>query len=160
MLLGMMLALCEQKRAEKPPLRVLFLCRHNSARSQMVAALLHAYSHGSIEAYSAGSQAASQIHPFTVEVMEHIGIDLRHTVPTHLEHFHASHFDAVITLCDQEQEDCPVFPGDTQSIRWTFSDPIQASGSEHECYRVFEQTSLHLAFRIRLLVTILERERS
>lgn len=159
MLIGMMLTLLERKKEEHPPLRVLFLCRQNSARSQMAAALLQAYSHGTIEAHSAGSQPAAQVHPFTLRLMERIGIDLRFTVPKSLEHVATLHFDAVITLCDQKQEICPVFPGDTQPVWWTFSDPLQATGSEEERYRVFEQTSLQLAFRIRLLKTVLERER-
>lgn len=158
MLIGMMLALLERRKEDHPPLRVLFLCRQNSARSQMAAALLHAYSYGTIEAYSAGNQPASQVHPFTLRLMERIGIDLRHTAPKSLEQLAMHRFDAIITLCDQKHEICPVFPGDTQPVWWTFPDPIQATGSEEERYRAFEQTLLQLAFRIRLLKTILERE--
>ncbi len=160
MLIGMMLALLEKKKEEHPPLRVLFLCRQNSARSQMAAALLRVCSHGQIEAYSAGSQPAAQVHPYAIHLMERAGIDLHHAVPRHLEQFRMQHFDAIITVCDQEHEACPMFPNDPHQIRWTFPDPVCEAFTAEEQYRLFEQTSLQLTFRIRLLITLLERGRS
>lgn len=160
MLVGMMLAFLQQKPTDHLPLRVLFLCTRNSARSQMAEALLRQLGHGTVEAYSAGSHPATRVHPLAVRLMERVGIDMQHAVPKHLEQFHAQHFDAIIIVCDQVHEICPVFPGNSDPIHWTFPDPIQTAGSEEERSRACEQTSLQLAFRVRLLLTMLERRRS
>lgn len=146
-------------KASPPPLRVLFLCTHNSARSQMAEALLRHLSHGSISAYSAGSDPAEQVHPFAVSIMEQLGIDMSQAYPKHFGAFRSQHFDAIVTVCDRVREVCPVFPDDPKRIHWSFPDPALVEGSEEIRYRAFEQTSLQLATRIRLLITLLERER-
>jgi protein-tyrosine-phosphatase len=143
-----------------PMLRVLFLCTENSARSQMAEALLRHVSHGSVEAYSAGSQPASQIHPLARRVMEQVGIDMREAVPKHFRVFEGQHFDAIITVCDRVVESCPTFPDDPEHIHWSFLDPACVQGTEVEQLRAFEQTSLQLTMRIRLVLPLLARKRS
>ena len=140
-------------------LRVLFLCTENSARSQMAEALLRQMSQGQIEASSAGSQPAREIHPLARRVMERIGIDMSGAVPKHVDLFRGQHFDAVVTVCDRVREVCPVFPDDPERIHWSFPDPALVEGSEETRYHAFEQTSLQLTARIRLLITLLEREK-
>ena len=140
------------------PLRVLFLCTHNSARSQMAEALLRQLSQGHIEAYSAGSDPAEQVHPLAVRAMQHLGIEMGQAHPKHFDRFRDQHFDTIVTVCDRVREVCPVFPHDPERIHWSFSDPAEAEGSEDEQYRAFEQTVVQLVKRIRLLVTLLERE--
>ena len=140
------------------PLRVLFLCTHNSARSQMAEALLRWLSKGSIEAFSAGSQPAEHIHPLAVRVMKENDIDISQAPPKHFDMFLKEHFDAIVTVCDRVREVCPVFPDDPERIHWSFSDPAEVEGSPDEQYHAFEQTSLQLITRIRLLITLLERE--
>lgn len=140
------------------PLRVLFLCTENSARSQMAEALLRHLSHGTIEACSAGSQLAEQVHPLAIRLMERIGIDMNQARPKHFDMFLGQHFDAIVTVCDRVREVCPVFPDDPERIHWSFADPALAEGSEEIRSQVFEQTSLQLATRIRLLITLLEKE--
>lgn len=145
-------------KGQHTPLRVLFLCTENSARSQMAEALLRHLSHGTIEAFSAGSAPAAQVHPLAVQVMEHTGLDMTQARPKHFDAFRGQHFDAIVTVCDRVREVCPVFPDDPERIHWSFPDPALVEGSEEMRYHAFEQTSLQLATRIRLLITLLERE--
>lgn len=144
--------------ADLPPLRVLFLCIENSTRSQMAEALLRHLSYGTIEAYSAGSQPAERVHPLAVRVMEHTGLDMSQARPRHFDAFRGQHFDAIVTVCDRVREVCPAFPNDPERIHWSFSDPALVEGSEEVRSHAFEQTSLQLTTRIRLLITLLERE--
>lgn len=141
------------------PLRVLFLCTENSARSQMAEGLLRQLGQGNFEAASAGSQPAEQVHPLARRVMEQVSIDMSQAMPKHMSMFQGQHFDAIVTVCDRVREICPTFPGDPEHIHWSFPDPALAGGSEEALYHVFEQTSLQLATRIRLLITLLEREK-
>ena len=147
----------QQASAFGTPLRVLFLCTENSARSQMAEALLRQFSHGAIEAFSAGSSPAKSVHPLAVRAMEQTGIDMSQAHPKHFDVFQGQHFAAIVTVCDRVREVCPVFPDDPESIHWSFSDPAEVEGSDERRYHAFEQTSLQLATRIRLLITLLER---
>lgn len=153
-------SLPQRMNGSQPPVRVLFLCTENSARSQMAEALLRHLSHGAVEAFSAGSMPAEQIHPLARRCMEEHGIDMRRQYPKHFEFFRGQHFDAVITVCDRVLESCPTFPDDPECIHWSFLDPATVQGTETEQLRVFEQTSLQLSMRIRFLLTLLERKRS
>ncbi len=145
-------------RGSQAPLRVLFLCTQNSARSQMAEALLRHLSHGTIEACSAGSNPAARVHPLAVQVMEHIGLEMSQARPKHFNEFEGQHFDAIVTVCDRVREVCPFFPDDPERIHWSFPDPALVEGSEDVRYHAFEQTSLQLTTRIRFLITLLERE--
>jgi protein-tyrosine-phosphatase len=142
------------------PLRVLFLCTENSARSQMAEALLRHLSHGSVEAFSAGSLPSKQIHPLARRCMEEHRIDMSHAVPKHFEQFLGVPFDAIVTVCDRVMESCPTFPGDPERVHWSFLDPATVQGTEAEQFRAFEQTALQLTTRLRLLLTLLERKKS
>ncbi len=142
------------------PLRVLFLCTENSARSQMAEALLRHLSHGTVEAFSAGSQPALHIHPLARRCMEEHGIDMSHAVPKHFEVFLGQPFDAIVTVCDRVMESCPTFPGDPERVHWSFLDPATVQGAEAEQLRAFEQTALQLTTRLRLLLTVLARKKS
>lgn len=140
------------------PLSVLFLCTRNSARSQMAEALLRHLSHGAIDVVSAGSHPAEHVHPLVTRVMEHVGIDMSQARPKHFEAFRGQHFDTIVTVCDRVREVCPAFPDDPERIHWSFPDPTEIEGSEEVQYQAFEQTSLQLATRIRLLITLLTHE--
>lgn len=143
---------------ELTPLRVLFLCTENSARSQMAESLLRHLSQGSISAFSAGSAPAAHVHPLAVQVLERLGIDMCQAHPKHFDEFRSQHFDAIVTVCDRVREVCPAFPDDPERIHWSFPDPAQLGGSEEDQYHAFEQTSLQLATRLRLLIILLEHE--
>ncbi|GAC1364738.1 MAG: ArsR family transcriptional regulator [Ktedonobacteraceae bacterium] len=144
----------------QPWARVLFLCTENSARSQMAEALLRHMSEATVEAYSAGSQAAEQIHPLARRVMEQRGIDMSQAVPRHFRMFEGQHFDAIVTVCDRVVESCPTFPDDPEQVHWSFLDPASVQGTEAEQLHAFEQTAQQLTTRIRFLLPLLAQKRS
>lgn len=150
----------QERPSHQPMLRVLFLCTENSARSQMAEALLRHLSRGKVEAYSAGSRPAEQIHPLARRVMEQMGIDMSQAIPKHFQMFEGQSFDAIVTVCDRVVEACPTWPDDPERVHWSFPDPARVQGTETEQLRAFEQTSLQLATRIRLLLILLERKKS
>ncbi len=149
-----------QARVDRPekPVRVLFLCTENSARSQIAEALTRYLSKGTVEAFSAGSYPTS-IHPFAIRVLAHLGIDTGTLRSKHFDEFREQSFDRIITLCDYVIEECPAFPGDPERIHWSFPNPAAVEGAEDERYHAFEQVSMQLTKRIRLLLTLLEREK-
>lgn len=141
------------------PVRVLFLCTNNSARSQMAEALTRHLSQGQVDVASAGSYPAAQIHPEATRAIARLGADMRLYTPKHLDQFRGQTFDRVIILCDPEQEECPTVPDDLEPIIWTMRDPVLAEGTAQERSRAFDLLAIELNTRIRLLLTLLEREK-
>lgn len=137
--------------------RVLFLCTHNSARSQMAEALLRSLSHGKIEVFSAGTEPA-QIHPLAIRAMQELNLDIQHHRSKHLDDFLDQTFDYVITVCDRAREACPVFPGDPTQIHWSFPDPSVVEGIEDVRFEAFRQTAIQLNTRINFFLMMLRRE--
>jgi len=131
--------------------RVLFLCTGNSARSQMAEALLRSLAGDRVEAASAGIEPKG-LHPLAVKAMREIGIDISRQRSKGLEAVDGTPFRFVITVCDKANESCPVFPGDTERIHWSFEDPAAAEGSEEERLRVFRRVRDELLGRLRLFV--------
>jgi arsenate reductase (thioredoxin) len=118
--------------------RVLFLCTHNSARSQMAEGLLRRLAGDRFEVASAGTEARG-VQPLAVRAMAEIGIDLRgHTSKT-LDRFRGERWDYVVTVCDHANESCPVFPGTVTRLHWSFEDPSAAAGSEEQRLVVFRR---------------------
>ncbi len=133
---------------DAPPLRVLFLCTHNSARSQMAEGMLRAWGGGAYEARSAGTEATS-VRPQAIAVMDELGIDVRSHASEHLGRYLGESFDWVITVCDDAREACPVFPGAKAQEHWSFEDPSAATGSDAERLTVFRRVRDEIADRIR-----------
>lgn len=104
------------------PLRVLFLCTHNSARSQMAEGLLRAAGGDRYDALSAGT-VATTVRPEAIAAMDEIGIDIRGQHSKTLERFAAREIDWLITVCDQAREACPVLPGVRNQRHWSIEDP-------------------------------------
>jgi len=136
------------------PVRALFLCTGNSARSQMAEAMARARSGGAIEAYSAGSHP-KPLHPNAVRVMrdEH-GLDLAGYGSKSLDVFADQRFDWVISLCDRVREVCPEFPGHPETIHWSIANPATGD-SDDVTYPLFQQTAAELATRIEFLLAAL-----
>ena len=122
--------------AEAERSRVLFLCTHNSARSQMAEGLLRHLAGDRFEAYSAGTEA-THVRPLAVRAMDEIGIDISGQESKTLNRYLGEPFDYVITVCDEANEACPFFPGAKNRLHWSFEDPAQATGSEEERLGVF-----------------------
>lgn len=118
--------------------RVLFICTHNSARSQMAEALVNHDLAEWVKAFSAGTEPSS-VHPLAVAVMRELGIDISNQRSKGLEEFVGQKFDYVITLCSQADESCPIFFGGTQKIHMGFPDPAAASGSEEDRLAAFRK---------------------
>lgn len=137
--------------------RVLFLCTHNAARSQMAEGIMRHLSRGAVDVYSAGTEP-SHVHPLAVDAVRRLlDIDISGQRSKHLNEFVGQHFDYVITVCDRAREACPVFPGDPERIHWSFDDPAAVPGSEDDRYRAFRKVATELATRIRQLLLIIER---
>jgi thioredoxin type arsenate reductase len=136
--------------------RVLFLCTHNAARSQMAEGILRDLSKGSVDVFSAGTEATG-VHPLAVRALREVGIDISQQRSKNVSEFEGQTFDFVATLCDSAQELCPVFPGDPERIHWSFPDPGAVQGTEEERLRAFRQTARELATRLRPFMAFVER---
>ena len=127
--------------------RVLFLCTHNSARSQMAEGLLRVMGAGLYEAFSAGTEA-THVRPLAIQAMQEVSIDITSQRSKVLTEYLAQPFDYVITVCDQANESCPIFPSATNRLHWSFPDPSQATGSEAEQLAVYRQVRDAIAAQI------------
>jgi arsenate reductase len=116
--------------------RVLFLCTHNSARSQMAEGILRRLAGDRFEAHSAGTEATG-VRPLAVRTMAEIGVDISGQESKTLDRYLNEPFDYVVTVCDEAHEACPVFPGAKRRLHWSFEDPSQTTGSEEERLEVF-----------------------
>ena len=126
--------------------RVLFVCTHNSARSQMAEGLLRHLSQGRVSVTSAGSEP-TQIHPDAIRTMQALGIDIRGQQSRGLESVTGSAFDYVITVCDRAREICPAFPGEGQQFHWGFADPTRIDDAAQR-QQAFAATAQRLKTRI------------
>ena len=107
--------------------RVLFLCTHNSARSQMAEGLLRRTAEDRFEARSAGTEA-TRVRPEAIEAMREIGIDISGQKSETLDRYLGEPFDYVVTVCDDANEACPVFPGAKRRLHWSLPDPSAVTG--------------------------------
>ncbi len=131
--------------------RVLILCTGNSARSQMAEGLLRHLAGDRFIVASAGTEQ-TRVHPLAIDAMREVGIDLRSHTSKTLDAFTGEHFDFVITVCDRANESCPIFPGATQRIHWSFDDPSAATGTEEEKLRAFRVVRDAIEQRLRMFL--------
>lgn len=133
------------------PKRVLFLCTHNSSRSQMAEGLLRARGGKRYEVFSAGTHPRS-VHLLAVRAMAEVGIDLSeaagYRAKSMQEFVHQPPMDLVVTVCDEAAEECPFFPRARRQVHWGFPDPSQATGTEEERLAAFREVRNGLARRI------------
>jgi len=109
--------------------RVLFICTHNSARSQMAEGLLNNFFKDGYKAFSAGTHPSS-VNPYVFTAMNEIGIDLSSHYSKSIDEFKGEKFDLVVTVCDNAKETCPYFPGGKQYLHKSFPDPSSLEGDE------------------------------
>ena len=133
--------------ADTAPRRVLFLCTHNSARSQMAEGLLRALGGARFAPFSAGT-AATRVRPLAIRAMRELDIDIAGQESKTLHRFLPERFDEVITVCDAANEACPVFPGAASRRHWSFDDPSQATGDEEEQLAVYRRVRDQIRDRI------------
>jgi arsenate reductase len=127
--------------------RILFICTHNSARSQMAEGLLRALDAEHFDAYSAGTEATF-VRPLAIQVMSELAIDISQQQSKTLAQYLHNPFDAVITVCDSAAETCPVFLGAKQTVHWSFPDPSKAQGSVEEQLAVYRDVRDAIRTRI------------
>jgi ArsR family transcriptional regulator, arsenate/arsenite/antimonite-responsive transcriptional repressor / arsenate reductase (thioredoxin) len=133
------------------PVRVLFLCTGNSARSQLAQAILEQMAGSKVTAVSAGSYPRP-LHPNAIRVMREDGIDTSGRQPKHLSAFSRQRFDYVISLCDKLREICPEFPGAAEVIHWSIPDPGAGGVSDAGSYPAFRAVAADLRSRIGFLL--------
>jgi arsenate reductase (thioredoxin) len=134
--------------------RVLFICTHNSARSQMAEAMLRTWAGDAFEVYSAGTEATS-VRPQAIAVMDEIGIDISGQRSKTLGRYLKEPFDWVITVCDTARQNCPVFPGVEQTAHWGVDDPTEATDADR--LEAFRRARDDLRNRIRLFIAAASR---
>lgn len=128
--------------------RVLFLCVHNSARSQMAEGMLRAWAGDSFEAHSAGNEA-TDVRPLAIRAMAELGIDIGTQRSKAVAEYAGQPFDFAITVCDDSREACPYFPGAARQVHWRFDDPSAAEGTEEERLAVFRRVRDEMAEDVR-----------
>jgi arsenate reductase len=128
--------------------RVLILCTGNSARSQMAEGWLRDFGGESFEVYSAGTRP-STVRPEAVEAMREVGVDISSHRSKSVDEFEGREFDYVITVCDNARESCPVFPGKTERVHWSFDDPAATEGTWDERLAAFRRVRDEIGKRLR-----------
>lgn len=147
----------EQRVTEQQRQRVIFVCTHNSARSQMAEGMLQAFGGERFEVFSAGTEATG-VRPEAIEVMNEIGIDIsRHTSKT-IDEFMGESFSWLITVCDQAKEACPTIPGVAQQQHWSIDDPSTVEGDEETRLDAFRETRDIIRDRVHIFALAAGRD--
>lgn len=129
--------------------RVLFLCTGNSARSQMAEAFLRKYAGEKFEVYSGGLDAKG-INPYTIKVMDEIGLDISNQKSTPLKKYLGKvHFGYLITVCANAEANCPIFPGISKRLYWGFEDPAAFEGSDQDKIAKFREIRDKMEVKIK-----------
>jgi arsenate reductase len=131
--------------------RVIFICTHNSARSQMAEGLLRHLAGDRYEVFSAGTQS-TRVNPLAVKAMAEKGIDISHHTSDHIDKYMGMQFDYVITVCDNAKETCPYFPTNKTQWHWSFEDPSTAVGTEEERLAKFREIRDQIEKRLKALL--------
>jgi len=139
------------------PIRVLFVCTGNSARSIMAEALLRHHGGDEFVVHSAGT-VPKGINPLTLKVLADAGIDASVARSKSVDEYLGQSFDYVVTVCDEARQVCPVFPGVHESLHWGYEDPAEATGSEEERLAVFRRVFIQIGERVRQFATVTRRQ--
>ena len=148
--------------ATPQPLKVLFLCTHNSARSILAEALLNDMGAGRFKAYSAGSSPRDnqQPNPLGLQVLQKAGISTEGLRSKSWDEFatpDAPQMDLIITVCDNAAgEVCPIWPGHPATAHWGYADPSEGDGTDEQKLEAFRQTLHAMKRRLELLVNLPE----
>ena len=141
----------------RDPIRVLFVCTHNSARSQMAEVLLRKRCGADFDVHSAGTEVRS-VNPLTIRTLQEAGFDTAGLRSKSVAEFVGQPFDYVITVCDQARQVCPVFPGGGDSLHGGYDDPSEAQGTDDERMKVFRRVFTEIAERVGQFVPIALRQ--
>lgn len=142
---------------ERERQRVIFVCTHNSARSQMAEGMLRTWGGDRFQAFSAGTEATG-VRPEAIAVMDEIGIDISGHLSKTLEPFLGEAFSWLITVCDQAKESCPTIPGVAQQAHWSIDDPSAVAGDEEARQAAFREARDILRDRIHIFILAAGRD--
>ena len=118
---------------------ILILCTGNSCRSHMAEGILREVAGDVLNVQSAGSAPTGSVHPLAILTLGEIGIDISNHTSKHMNEFLSGNVETVITVCDNADQACPSFPGQSYRHHWPFPDPAKVKGTEAEIRNVFEQ---------------------
>jgi arsenate reductase len=148
-----------KEKAMTAPIRVLFVCTGNSARSQIAEALLRDFGGADFQVFSAGTEPKG-VNPYTIRVLAEIDLDWSAARSKSVTEFLGQPFDYVITVCDRARQTCPVFPGDHNTLHWGLDDPAEAEGTDEHKLEAFRRTRTEVATRLRPFVELARRAQS
>lgn len=141
--------------SERKPLKIMFLCTGNSARSIFGEYLTKIVAPGKFEAYSAGSEPKGEINPYTLRVLDEIHrLDASDAKPKSWDEFKDTEFDFVITVCDKAKETCPFWPGQPVQAHWGSADPAAVEGTDEEKLKAFKDVSFEIRRRIEIFSSL------
>lgn len=142
-----------RSRMTERPIRVLFVCTGNSARSQIAEAVLGRLGGSDFEVHSAGTEP-NGVNPLTVQTLAGVGIDWSGARSKSVDKFAGQSFDYVITVCDRARQTCPTFPGSHNTLHWGLDDPAEVEGSEAAKLGAFQRTYMEVNQRVRPFVEV------
>jgi protein-tyrosine-phosphatase/DNA-binding transcriptional ArsR family regulator len=134
------------------PMRVLFLCTHNSARSQIAEAVMRSLGGDQVEVHSAGS-IPTEVDLDALVTLQEVGIDTTGLYAKSMEQFIGETFDYIITVCDRVRDACPAFLGDPAQAHWSITDPVEIDDPERRA-KAFRDTVTEVQTRIRYLLLL------
>jgi arsenate reductase len=147
----------EQRDNEPKRQRVIFVCTHNSARSQMAEGMLRAFGGGRFDVFSAGTEA-SDVRPEAVAVMNEIGVDISGHTSKSIDQFIGESFSWLITVCDEAKEACPTIPGVARQQHWSIDDPSTVEGDEEARLAAFRNTRDIIRDRVHIFALAAGRD--
>lgn len=133
------------------PRRVLFICQHNSARSQMAEGMLRAWGGPGWDVHSAGI-VSTEVRPEAVRVMDELGIDIRAQESKTVDRYRGQAWDLLIPVCEEGAEACPWIPGARATVNWQFDDPSRSTGDDEERLSAFRVVRDEIAASVRDLI--------
>jgi arsenate reductase (thioredoxin) len=141
-------------KTESAPLKVLFLCTGNSARSIFGEYLLRRAGGERFDVYSAGAFPTGKVNPYAIRVLKDVyGMDAAAARSKSFEEYDGFEFDFVITVCDNARESCPVWPGQPRVLHWSLPDPALAQGSDDEIFETFKEVASDIERRIKVFIS-------
>jgi arsenate reductase len=135
----------------RDPIKVMFVCTGNSARSQMAEGFARHVSQGRVEAFIAGMEP-SRVHPVAATVMQEKGIDISRQHSKAFDEDLARGMDVVVTVCGNADERCPILPPEVTRFHWPLEDPAAVHGAEAEILASFRKIRDEIETRVRVLI--------
>ena len=128
--------------------KIIFICTGNSCRSQIAEGITRHLASNKFDVYSAGSHP-TEIHPTAIKVMSEVGVDISHHKSDSISRFVNENMDVVVTVCENADKACPVFPGKVERIHWSIEDPFQEGNLDSHDLVNFRKTREDLTVRIK-----------